>query len=98
MAAQPATLAHGDLLDLEQAFGERLGARRATGDIDIDGDDLVDALDHRVAQLEQTAAVGARAHRQHILGIGHLVVEQPAALGHLVGECAGDEHEIRVAR
>src|SRR3954463_16762190 len=36
------------LLQQDDAFEQRLGARRAAGDVDVDGDELVDALGHRV--------------------------------------------------
>src|SRR5262245_28215316 len=47
---------------LEQGFRPRWTA----GDVDVDGDDLVDALGDRVAVPVRTAAVGAAAHRDHV--------------------------------
>src|SRR5688572_5186328 len=67
-------LALHDLLDAEEALGERLGARRATRHVDVDRHHLVDALADRIAELEEAAAVGARAHREDVLRLGHLVV------------------------
>src|SRR5208283_1209000 len=65
----PPTLAHHDVLDAHQAFGQGLGPGRAAGHVDIHRDDLVHALDHGVAALKQAAAVRAGAHGQHILGL-----------------------------
>src|SRR5687767_5486805 len=47
------------LLQLLQAVEERLGARRAAGDVDVDGDDLVHALDDEVGVLVRAAVGGA---------------------------------------
>src|SRR4051812_177035 len=85
------------VLHAEEAFGERFRARRATRDVDVDGHDLVDALAHRIGELEEPAAVGAAAHADDVLRLGHLLVEELAALGHLVGERTGDDHEVALA-
>src|SRR5262245_13596892 len=58
---QPLLLLHL-LLQLDQTLGERLGTRRAAGNVDVDRDDLVDAVADRVRELEESAAVGAAPH------------------------------------
>src|SRR5262249_22265073 len=63
------------LLQQHDALDERLGARRAAGYVHVDRDDLVDAFRHRVRVPVGTPAVRARAHRDHVLGVGHLLVE-----------------------
>src|SRR5271168_2825521 len=50
-AHQPA-LGHHLFLQLEQALGQRLGARWASGNIHIDRQDLIDAVADRVGKLE----------------------------------------------
>src|ERR1700691_2107297 len=75
-AHQP-SLGHHLLLQLEQAFGQRLGARRASGNVHIDRQDFIDAVANRVGKLEQSAATRARTHRDDVLRIGHLIVKQP---------------------
>ena len=40
-------------LQLQQPLEQRLGARRAAGDVDVDGHDLVDPVDHVVAVVER---------------------------------------------
>ena len=77
---------------------KRLGPGRAAGHVDVDRDDLVDALGHRVAVPVRPAAVGARAHRDHVLRLGHLLVETLDRRGHLVGDGAGDDDQIGLAR
>src|SRR5690349_16801693 len=67
LANQPA-LALDLLLQLHQALGERFRPRRAAGHVDVDRDDLVDAVADRVRQLEEAAAIGAAAHRDRVLG------------------------------
>src|SRR5207237_10544675 len=47
---------------------------RAAGDVDVDRHDRVDALHHRVV-VENTAGRSAGAHRDHPLGLRHLIVD-----------------------
>ena len=68
------------------------------GHVHVDGDDLVDALGHRVAVPVGAAAVGAAAHRDHVLRVGHLLVEPLDGRDHLVGDRAGDDHDVGLAR
>ena len=77
---------------------KRFGARRAAGHVDVDRDDLVDALGDRVAVPVRPAAVGARAHGDHVLRLRHLLVEALDRRSHLVGDGAGDDHEVGLAR
>src|SRR5678816_1888457 len=63
----------GDLLlEPDDPLQERLRPRGATGDVHIDRQDLVDAFGDRVRVPVGTAAVGARAHRDHVLRLRHL--------------------------
>ena len=85
------------LLEQHDALEQGLGPGRAAGHVDVDGDDLVDALGDRVAVPVGAAAVGARAHGDHVLGVGHLLVEAPDGGGHLVGDRARDDDEVGLA-
>src|SRR5947209_19557162 len=91
--AEPA-LADDLVLHAEQALGERFGPGRAARDVDVHGDQLVHALADRIRVLEEAAAGGAGAHRDHVLGLRHLLEEQPAALRHLVGQRPGHDHQV----
>src|SRR5688500_6306402 len=82
------------LLQEDDALEQRLGPRRAAGHVHVDGDDLVDALGDGVAVPVGAAAVGARPHGDDVLGVGHLLVETADRHGHLVGDGAGDDHEV----
>src|SRR5690242_14551596 len=54
LAHEPALLL--DLrLKLHEAFGERLGTRRTARHVHVDRDHLVDAVAHRVRELEEAA-------------------------------------------
>ena len=86
------------LLQEHDAFEQRLRPRRAARHVDVDGDDLVDALGDRVAVPVRAAAVGAAAHRDHVLRLGHLLVEAQDRRRHLVGDRAGDDHQVGLAR
>src|SRR5687768_8095308 len=63
------------LLEHDDAVDQRLGPGWATGDVHVDGHDLVDALGHGVAVPVRAAAVRAAAHRDDVLRVGHLLVE-----------------------
>ena len=89
----------GDLLlELEDALEQRLGAGRAAGDVDVDRDDLVDALRHGVRVPVRAAAVAARAEGDDVLRLGHLLVQALHGRGHLVRDRAGDDHQVGLAR
>ena len=85
------------LLQEHDALEQGLGPGRASRDVHVDRDDLVEALGHRVGVPVGPAAVGAGAHRDHVLGVGHLLVEAPDRGGHLVGDGAGDDDEVGLA-
>src|SRR5438094_4486176 len=91
-------LADDLVLHAQQTLGERLGTRRAARNVDVHRDQLVHALADRVRVLEEAAARSARAHRDHVLRLRHLLVQKPAALGHLVGERSGHDHQIALPR
>src|ERR1017187_2073649 len=76
---------------------ELLGARRASGDINIDGNHLVDALHERVI-VEDAAGGGARPHGNHPLRLRHLLPQLADHGCHLVRHAAGDDHEIALPR
>src|SRR5678816_2740674 len=85
----------GDLLlEPDDPLEQRLRPGRAARDVDVDRQDLVDALGDRVRVPVRAAAVGARAHRDHVLRVGHLLVEPLDRGCHLVGDGAGDDDEI----
>ncbi len=86
------------LHDHEQGVHERLGARRAAGHVDVDRDDLVDALHHVVAVGEGAGAHRARSHRDDVLGERHLLVQELDARSHLQVDGAGDDHAVGLAR
>src|SRR5262252_3099585 len=73
-------------LDLEQPLQKSLGPRRATGHVDVDRNDLVDAFANRVGVLKEPAAVRAAAHRNDVARLGHLVVQSLDPQSHFVGQ------------
>ena len=85
------------LVQADDALHQRLGSRRAAGHVDVDRDDLVDALEHRVV-VEHPARARARAHRDHPLRLEHLVVDLAQRGGHLVRHSAGDDQQVGLAR
>jgi hypothetical protein len=65
--------------------------------VDVDGNDLVDSLEDGVV-VEHAAGAGARAHRDHPLGLEHLVVDLPQRRRHLVRDAAGDDQQVSLTR
>ena len=91
---------HAGLVRLVQAddpLHQRLRPRRAEGDVDVDRDDPVDALEDRVV-VEHPAGARADAHRDHPLRLEHLVVDLAQRLGHLVRDAARDDEQVGLAR
>src|SRR5881275_1399763 len=70
--AREPPLADDLVLNAEEALGERLGARRAARHVDVHRHDLVDALAHRIGELEEAAAVRAASHADDVLRLRHL--------------------------
>jgi len=84
-------------LELEDCIEDGFGAWRAAGDVDVHGDDLIAAL-HDGVVVEDAAGSGAGAHRDDPLGFGHLIVKLANDRSHLLGEAAGNDHEVGLAR
>src|SRR5215212_9465181 len=72
------------LLEQHDALEQGLGPGRAARHVDVDGDELVDALRHRVGVPVGTPAVGATPHRDDVLGVRHLLPEPDDGRRHLV--------------
>ncbi len=66
------------------------------GHVDVDRHDLIDTLHERVI-VEDAADRRTRAHRDHPLGLGHLVVDAAQRRRHFPRETAGDDHQVRLA-
>ena len=45
-----------------------------------------------------TAAIGAGSHGDHPAGLWHLVIDLAQGRGHLVGQRAGHDHDVGLAR
>src|SRR5436190_2603379 len=85
------------LVEPQDALHQRLRPRRATRNVHVDRDDLVDALEGRVV-VEHPAGARAGAHRDHPLRLEHLVVDLPQGRRHLVHDAAGDDQEVGLSR
>ncbi len=95
--AVDAELAVLDLVvQLDDRVEQHLGAGRTPGQVDVDRDDVVDALDDRVV-VEHAARAGAHAHRDDPLGVRHLVVDLPHHRGHLLRDASRHDHEVCLA-
>src|SRR5262245_29982541 len=89
------TFAADFFLQLHQAFHESLGTRWAAGNIDIDRNNSVNALQNVVSMLPiWTSTVRTTSHGNYISGLGHLVKQRLDAFRHLQGDGAGNNHDI----
>lgn len=85
-------------LQLEDTIHERLAGGRAPRHIDVNGDDAIAAAHDAVAVVVVAAAVGTRAHGDDPARLGHLIVDLAQRGRHLVGQRAGDNHDVRLPR
>ena len=86
------------LLQLKDPIHQRLGRWRTARNIDIDRHDPITSPRDRVAIVIVPATVRTAAHRDHPARLGHLVVHLAQGRRHLVGERAGDDHDVGLAR
>src|SRR5260370_5323506 len=84
------------LLELKDSVENGFGARRAAGNVDVDGDDLIAAL-HDGVIVEDAAGSGASAHGDDPLGLGHLIVNLADDGSHFLREAASDNHQVGLA-
>src|SRR3954454_13269696 len=84
------------LLQLVEAMEQRLGAGRAARHVNVHRHELVGALDHGVVG-EHSARGGAGAHRDHPLGLEHLVVDAADDRRHLHRDPARQDHHVCLA-
>jgi hypothetical protein len=82
------------LLELEDTEHERFGSRWAAGHVDVHRHDAVASSDDTVAVVVVAAAVGAATHGDDPSGLGHLIIDLAQSGCHLVGEGAGDNHDV----
>src|SRR5512146_2090270 len=62
------------VLQLDHAIKQRLGGRRAAGNVDVHRNDAVATAHHGIGIMVVAAAVRTRAHGDHPARLGHLVV------------------------
>src|SRR5215831_10652964 len=83
--------------ELHQTVDDALGAGRASGDVDVDGNDRVDPLHGGVIVVEP-ARTRAHAERYYPLRLTHLIVDPLEHRRHLVADRADDEQHVGLAR
>src|SRR4051812_12120284 len=85
------------VLQLDDPVHQRLGPGRAARDVDVHRYELVGAL-HDGVVVEHAGARGAGAHRDHPLGLEHLVVDAADDRRHLDRDAARQDDHVRLAR
>jgi len=86
------------LLQLENAIHQCLTRRWTPRHVDIHRHDAITAPRHTVTVMVIPAPIGAAPHADHPPRIRHLVVDLSESGSHLVGECAGYDHDVGLAR
>src|ERR1700746_1072113 len=99
VALAPALIGVADDLSLQlgEAVEDRLRPRRAAGDVDVDRQELVGALEDGVVGEHPTRG-GAGAHRHHPLQLQHLVVEAADDRRHFHRDPARENHQVGLSR
>jgi hypothetical protein len=92
-----AALGHDFVLQQRDGINQLLGAWRTSGDVDINGDNLIDALHQRVI-IENAAGGGASSHGDDPLRFRHLLPELANYWGHFVRNAASNDHQVGLAR
>src|SRR5260370_1119507 len=95
-ALEGALLVVDFFLKLEDGVKKGFWTRRAAGNVNINGNDLIAALDDGVI-VEDAAGSGASAHGDNPLGLGHLIVKLADHRSHFVGKAAGNNHQVGMA-
>src|SRR5205085_1654319 len=85
------------LLELHDAPEQRIRARRAARDVDVDRQEVVDPWHRAIGALKGATRDGAGAHGDHVFRVGHLVVDAAYGWRHFRGHGAGDDHEVGLA-
>lgn len=85
-------------VQLQEAIEQRLGCRRASRHVQVNGNDPVTTPDDRVRVVVVSTSVSARAHRDDPSRFGHLVVHLSQRRCHLVGQGTCDDHAVRLTR
>src|SRR5690606_18237762 len=91
-------LASDLFLQFEDTVQQRLGPRRTTRHVHIDGNDPVDTVDDVVLAVIGAAVDRAAAHGQDPPGLGHLVVQHLDPIGNLFVDRPRDDHQVRLPR
>lgn len=86
------------LLQLKDPIHQRLTRRRTPRDIDIHGHDPITPSSNRIAIMIITPSIRTRSHRNDPSRLRHLVIDLSQRRRHLVGQGAGDYHDVRLAR
>ena len=91
----------GQSLEVMQGSGKCLGDHRgrwrASGDPQIDGNDVLERPGELSVLTEEVAPEGAVAERGNEPGLGHRVVRDAQRRSHPRGDRAGDEEHVGVA-
>lgn len=89
---------HHLLLQLEHTIHQGLGSWWAPWHVNINWNQSVTSSNNRVRIMVVATTVGARSHRDDPSWVWHLVIHLPQRRSHLVGDSAGDNHDIGLTR
>ena len=84
--------------DGQHTIHECLRSRRTPRNVNVDRHDPVAPTGHTITVMIISASICAASHADDPSRLWHLVVDLPESGGHLIGECAGNNHDIRLSR
>ena len=84
-------------LQADQSFQQRFRPRRASRNVNVYRDKLINALQHRIAAIHPAARC-ARPHRDAPFRFWHLLPNAFYGQRHFVSDGAGDNHNIALPR
>src|SRR3989304_2372264 len=83
--------------DLDDAIDDLVGPWRAACDVHVWWDYGIASAQHMVEPLEPPARRAARAHREDVLRLRHLIVDHPKPLPLFARDGPRDDEDVRMA-
>ena len=86
------------LLQLKDTIQQRLRRRRTPRHINIHRNNPINTPHHTITIMIVPATIRATSHANHPSGLWHLIVALQNSRSHFIGDCACNDHDIRLAR
>src|SRR5688572_3733385 len=84
------------LLQSDEGMQKRFRTRRTSRDVHVHWNISINPLEHVVTLLERATGNCAGTHGNDVFRFGHLVVKPHHLRCHFLGDCARDNHQVRL--